>query len=129
MYIKKYICFLYTRLPVCVFLWQGYGRSLWLMQGLFRANGGCGFVRKPDFLMKVGPHGEVFDPEASLPVKITLKVDDTRRTLSISIYAHFTFFSELWSHGRLRCTWEMDGAWTLVRHILMPILLQISIQR
>ncbi|CAL9092204.1 unnamed protein product [Musa textilis] len=53
---------------------QGYGRSLWLMQGLFRANGGCGYVRKPDFLMKVGPHGEVFDPEASLPVKITLKV-------------------------------------------------------
>ncbi|URE05944.1 phospholipase C [Musa troglodytarum] len=53
---------------------QGYGRSLWLMQGLFRANGGCGYVRKPDFLMKVGPHGEVFDPEASLPVKITLMV-------------------------------------------------------
>ncbi|URE05943.1 phospholipase C [Musa troglodytarum] len=53
---------------------KGYGRSLWLMQGLFRANGGCGYVRKPDFLMKVGPHGEVFDPEASLPVKITLMV-------------------------------------------------------
>ncbi|CAL9074933.1 unnamed protein product, partial [Musa textilis] len=49
---------------------QGYGRSLWLMQGLFRANGGCGYVRKPDFLMNIGPQAAVFDPEASLPVKI-----------------------------------------------------------
>ncbi|CAA6654763.1 unnamed protein product [Spirodela intermedia] len=32
---------------------QGYGRSLWLMQGFYRANGGCGFVKKPDFLMNV----------------------------------------------------------------------------
>ncbi|XP_064949938.1 phosphoinositide phospholipase C 6-like isoform X1 [Musa acuminata AAA Group] len=55
-------------------LWQGYGRSLWLMQGLFRANGGCGYVRKPDFLMNIGPQAAVSNPEASLPVKITLKV-------------------------------------------------------
>nr|GMD25284.1 phosphoinositide phospholipase C 4-like [Ipomoea batatas] len=47
---------------------QGYGRSLWLMQGMFRANGGCGYVKKPDFLVK-----EVFDPRATLPVKKTLK--------------------------------------------------------
>ncbi|XP_042392353.1 phosphoinositide phospholipase C 2-like isoform X1 [Zingiber officinale] len=53
---------------------QGYGRSLWLMQGLFRANGSCGYVRKPDFLMKNDPTGDVFDPKASLPVKTTLKV-------------------------------------------------------
>ncbi|KAJ6803898.1 phosphoinositide phospholipase C 4-like [Iris pallida] len=53
---------------------QGYGRSLWLMQGFYRANGGCGYVKKPDFLMQTGPHGEVFDPKASLPVKKTLKV-------------------------------------------------------
>ncbi|KAJ0978254.1 hypothetical protein J5N97_013728 [Dioscorea zingiberensis] len=38
---------------------QGYGRSLWLMHGFYRANGGCGYVKKPDFLMKIGPHGEV----------------------------------------------------------------------
>ncbi|CAA7389432.1 unnamed protein product [Spirodela intermedia] len=53
---------------------QGYGRSLWLMQGFYRANGGCGFVKKPDFLMNVGPNGEVFDPKAWLPVKKILKV-------------------------------------------------------
>ncbi|XP_058787600.1 phosphoinositide phospholipase C 2-like isoform X2 [Vicia villosa] len=53
---------------------QGYGRSLWLMQGMFKANGGCGFVKKPDFLLKTGPNNEVFDPKASLPLKTTLKV-------------------------------------------------------
>ncbi|MBA0622711.1 hypothetical protein Godav_008227, partial [Gossypium davidsonii] len=37
---------------------QGYGRSLWLMQGMFRANGGCGYVKKPDFLMNVDANSE-----------------------------------------------------------------------
>ncbi|XP_068668302.1 phosphoinositide phospholipase C 2-like [Aristolochia californica] len=53
---------------------QGYGRSLWLMNGMFKANGGCGYIKKPDFLMKVGQHNEVFNPMARLPVKTTLKV-------------------------------------------------------
>lgn len=53
---------------------QGHGRSLWLMHGMFKSNGGCGYVKKPEFLLKSGPHGEVFDPRAELPVKITLKV-------------------------------------------------------
>ncbi|CAI9288105.1 unnamed protein product [Lactuca saligna] len=53
---------------------QGYGRSLWLMHGMFRANGGCGYVKKPDFLMTSGPNNEVFDPKAKLQVKTTLKV-------------------------------------------------------
>lgn len=53
---------------------QGYGRSLWLMRGMFKANGGCGYVKKPDFLLKAGPHGEVFDPKAMLPIKVTLRV-------------------------------------------------------
>ncbi|KAL9679182.1 hypothetical protein QQ045_017038 [Rhodiola kirilowii] len=53
---------------------QGYGRYLWLMHGMFRANGGCGYVKKPDFLMSTGPNNEVFDPKAKLPVKKTLKV-------------------------------------------------------
>ena len=44
------------------------------MQGFFRANGGCGYVKKPDFLLRTGPNGEVFDPKDSLPVKKTLKV-------------------------------------------------------
>ncbi|XP_024973792.1 phosphoinositide phospholipase C 2-like [Cynara cardunculus var. scolymus] len=53
---------------------QGHGRSLWLMQGMFRANGGCGYVKKPDFLLKNGPDGKLFDPKSTLPVKRTLKV-------------------------------------------------------
>ncbi|CDP14020.1 unnamed protein product [Coffea canephora] len=51
---------------------QGYGRSLWVMRGMFRANGGCGYVRKPDILLKTG--NEIFDPKAKLTVKTTLKV-------------------------------------------------------
>ncbi|XP_009586600.1 phosphoinositide phospholipase C 2-like isoform X1 [Nicotiana tomentosiformis] len=53
---------------------QGYGRSLWLMHGMFRANGGCGYVKKPDLLLTAGPNNEVFDPTKKLPVKTTLKV-------------------------------------------------------
>lgn len=41
------------------------------MQGMFKANGGCGFVKKPDFLLN---SGEVFDPKVKLPLKTTLKV-------------------------------------------------------
>ncbi|KAF9599336.1 hypothetical protein IFM89_036634 [Coptis chinensis] len=57
---------------------KGYDRSLWLMQGMFRANRGCGYVKKPEFLLKVGPHNEVFDPRSSLPVKQILKVGIAR---------------------------------------------------
>ncbi|KAA8534073.1 hypothetical protein F0562_031734 [Nyssa sinensis] len=53
---------------------QGYGRSLWLMHGMFRAYGGCGYVKKPNFLLKSGPHNEAFDPEVELPLRTTLKV-------------------------------------------------------
>ncbi|XP_039128592.1 LOW QUALITY PROTEIN: phosphoinositide phospholipase C 2-like [Dioscorea cayenensis subsp. rotundata] len=51
---------------------QGHGRSLWLMQGLFRANGGCGYVKKPDILLRKDPYE--FDPKADLPLKETLVV-------------------------------------------------------
>ncbi|OIS98097.1 PREDICTED: phosphoinositide phospholipase C 2-like [Nicotiana attenuata] len=53
---------------------QGNGRPLWLMQGMFRANGGCGYVRKPELLLKSGPNNEVHDPKRLLSVKTTLKV-------------------------------------------------------
>ncbi|CAM8927282.1 unnamed protein product [Rhodiola kirilowii] len=53
---------------------QGYGRPLWLMQGLFRGNGGCGYVKKPDILLKTQPNDEFFDPRRTLPIKTTLKV-------------------------------------------------------
>ncbi|KAG9133613.1 hypothetical protein Leryth_023102 [Lithospermum erythrorhizon] len=54
---------------------QGHGKSLRLMHGMFRSNGGCGYVKKPDFLMTSGPNNEVFDPKVALPVKTTLKVN------------------------------------------------------
>jgi len=54
-----------------LFLVQGLGRSLWVMQGMFRGNGGCGYIKKPDLLLK---SNAVFDPEATLPVKTTLRV-------------------------------------------------------
>lgn len=44
------------------------------MQGMFRANGGCGYVKKPDILLEVGPDNEVFDPKRVLPMKKILKV-------------------------------------------------------
>ncbi|XP_073118613.1 phosphoinositide phospholipase C 6-like isoform X2 [Henckelia pumila] len=54
---------------------QGYGKSLWMMHGMFRSNGGCGFVKKPDLLMRKGPSNEVFDPSLPLPVKLILRVN------------------------------------------------------
>lgn len=56
-------------------IFQGHDKPLRLMQGFFRGNGGCGYVKKPDFLLTTGPNGEVFDPKANLPVRKTLKVD------------------------------------------------------
>lgn len=50
------------------------------MHGMFRANGGCGYVKKPDFLMKTGPGNEVFDPRQISHVKKTLKVNIFSRT-------------------------------------------------
>ncbi|PHT80284.1 Phosphoinositide phospholipase C 7 [Capsicum annuum] len=53
---------------------QGYDKYLWMMQGFFRANGGCGYVKKPEFLLRGdGACDEVFNSMA-LPVKKTLKV-------------------------------------------------------
>lgn len=44
------------------------------MHGMFRANGGSGYVKKPDFLLEAGLNGELFDPKTELPVKTTLRV-------------------------------------------------------
>ncbi|KAM3691571.1 hypothetical protein ACB098_08G024300 [Castanea mollissima] len=52
---------------------QGHAKFLWIMQGMFRANGGCGYVKKPDFLLPAGDH-MVFNPSAPPPVKKFLKV-------------------------------------------------------
>ncbi|KAL4610157.1 hypothetical protein ACB092_08G031700 [Castanea dentata] len=52
---------------------QGHAKFLWIMQGMFRANGGCGYVKKPDFLLPAGNH-MVFNPSAPPPVKKFLRV-------------------------------------------------------
>lgn len=44
------------------------------MHGMFRANGGCGYVRKPDFLMYEGSNEEVFDPKTANSRQKNLKV-------------------------------------------------------
>ncbi|RYQ83790.1 hypothetical protein Ahy_B10g102638 isoform A [Arachis hypogaea] len=54
---------------------QGHGKSLWLMQGMFRANGGCGYVKKPEFLTRKNSHEDEFDPRRTLPVKQILRVN------------------------------------------------------
>ena len=40
------------------------------MQGMFRANGGCGYVKKPDFMLR----NEPFGPKIRTPVKKILTV-------------------------------------------------------
>ncbi|XP_010920865.1 phosphoinositide phospholipase C 2 [Elaeis guineensis] len=66
------LCWMYGAQMVALNM-QGYGRALWLVHGMFRANGGCGYVKKPDFLLDNDPDN-VFNPKVTLPVKKTLKV-------------------------------------------------------
>ncbi|KAL9228665.1 hypothetical protein vseg_004218 [Gypsophila vaccaria] len=49
---------------------QGYGKDLTIMQGMFRANGGCGYVKKPDILLR----SKAFNPSIKGDVKTILKV-------------------------------------------------------
>lgn len=65
------------------------------MQGMFRANGGCGYVKKPVFLMEKGPHSECFDPKRTLPVKKTLKVRYYFGRKSIYLLTYFEILSFL----------------------------------
>jgi phosphatidylinositol phospholipase C, delta len=44
------------------------------MHGMFRANGGCGYVKKPDFLLDTKEEEHIFNPLAELPDKKVLKV-------------------------------------------------------
>ena len=62
------------------------------MHGMFRANGGCGYLKKPDFLLEKGPNNEVFDPKRKLPVTKTLKVS-LLDLLEIEFHLSEAFFS------------------------------------
>ena len=81
------------------------------MQGMFRANGGCGYVRKPDFLLKSGPHGEVFDPKVKLPVKKTLKVASYLKLIGLLIEKFFHFHKITFSFNVVQVTVYMGEGW------------------
>lgn len=70
---KPHIGWMYGAQMVA-FNMQGHGKSLWLMQGMFRANGGCGYVKKPQILMQKHQIDNEFDPTRIQSVKKTLKV-------------------------------------------------------
>ncbi|KAK9124500.1 hypothetical protein Sjap_014102 [Stephania japonica] len=106
---------------------QGYGRSLWLMQGMFRSNGGCGYVKKPDILLERWPHNQVFAPKMMFPVKKTLKVSiymgdgwnlDFNRTY-FDAYSPPDFYCKVGIAGvpadsKMRKTETKDDEWTPV---------------
>ncbi|KAK7387457.1 hypothetical protein VNO78_28278 [Psophocarpus tetragonolobus] len=70
---KPFLGWLYGAQMVA-FNMQGHGKSLRLMQGMFRANGGCGYVKKPEFMIRTLPDEDMFDPKRTMPVKQILKV-------------------------------------------------------
>jgi hypothetical protein len=68
------------------------------MHGFYKANGGCGYVKEPDFLMQTCPDGKAFDPKADLPVRTTLKGH-----VSFSFFL-FSCFSLSWEvHPYMSC--------------------------
>ncbi|KAK7275996.1 hypothetical protein RIF29_17125 [Crotalaria pallida] len=50
---------------------QEHDHFLKIMQGMFRANGGCGYVKKPDILLNAD---KVFDPSSAWKIQKTLEV-------------------------------------------------------
>ncbi|KAH7314628.1 hypothetical protein KP509_21G011800 [Ceratopteris richardii] len=56
---------------------QGHGKRLWVAQGFFKANGGCSYVKKPEFVVS-GESASLFSlynsKNSNLEVKQTLKV-------------------------------------------------------
>lgn len=90
------------------------------MQGMFQANGGCGYVKKPDILLKDGLNNEVFDPKRKLQVKQTLKVGENfQEKTSSPLFCCFYLKNlpqlsrpmsfNLQQFFRLRYSWEKAG--------------------
>ncbi|CAI8585838.1 unnamed protein product [Vicia faba] len=50
---------------------QGHGHYLRYMEGMFKANGGCGYVKKPDILLN---NNKIFDPRVNRRIQKTLQV-------------------------------------------------------
>lgn len=53
-----------------MFYLKGHGHYLQYMEGMFKANGGCGYVKKPDILLN---NNKMYDPSVYRPKK-TLQV-------------------------------------------------------
>lgn len=68
------------------------------MQGMFRANGGCGYVKKPQILMHKHQCDNEFDPTRVLQVKKTLKV----KHISLN-----SPFQKKIYHSTVNTTWEI----------------------
>ncbi|KAM7496444.1 hypothetical protein LguiA_020858 [Lonicera macranthoides] len=81
---------------------QGYGKYLWRMQGMFRSNGGCGYVKKPDVLLNTD---KFFDPTETLPIKryLKVKVYMGEGWHSDFHHTHFDQFSPPDFYTRVRC--------------------------
>lgn len=58
-----------------VYLFQGYGKCLWKAHGFFKANGGCGYIHKPKFLLENDANGAIFNPKLHHAVKEIFKVN------------------------------------------------------
>ncbi|KAF1863854.1 hypothetical protein Lal_00030971 [Lupinus albus] len=83
---------------------QGHDHFLNIMQGMFRANGGCGYVKKPDILLDVD---KGFDPRGTRLVQKTLQVlvymgegwySDFGRT-HFDLYSPPDFYVKVGIHG------------------------------
>ncbi|MED6150323.1 hypothetical protein PIB30_071240 [Stylosanthes scabra] len=77
---------------------QGYGKSLWHAQGMFRANGGSGYVKKPSLLMNKkddDDQSSQFNPRTPYPNSRIMKVKIYMGTGWISDFSktHFDTFS------------------------------------
>lgn len=58
-----------------VYLLQGFGKCLWKAHGFFKANGGCGYIHKPKFLLENDANGAIFNPKLHHAVKEIFKVN------------------------------------------------------
>lgn len=68
------------------------------MQGMFRANGGCGYVKKPNFLLKPNPKHDFFNPNEPLQPQKILKVKLFRKNITffpIFIVAEIFYFTSI----------------------------------
>ncbi|KAG6607309.1 Phosphoinositide phospholipase C 2, partial [Cucurbita argyrosperma subsp. sororia] len=74
---------------------QGYGKYLWIMQGMFRGNGGCGYIKKPDFLLNNLDHKPSNSRSSSSTMirRLTIKVYMGEGWNSEFGLSHFDFYS------------------------------------